>query len=180
MSKVTFRVFPYSMNNFNYVEVSFYNINKYSSVLDLKNKIKQYKMFNKSNLNDVLYENNELVEVLSDDTLIYDYVFPRYDFSDEYFIDYEISFIEKPEIKKEEINIFITPVVFEEENGWYQTSQNIIAITYCKLFSLYKNSTIRDLQKEIFKYYPKGFDDKYKTKVMTQQMKVIILNFIKN
>ena len=118
-SKVSFRVFPYSMNNFNYVEVSFYNINKYSSVLDLKNKIKQYKMFNKSNLNDVLYENNELVEVLSDDTLIYDYVFPRYDFSDEYFIDYEISFIEKPEIKKEEINIFITPVVLEEENGWY-------------------------------------------------------------
>ena len=163
MSKVSFRVFPYSMNNFNYVEISLYNINKFSSVLDIKNKIKQYKMFKKSNLDAVLFENNELVEVLSDDTLIYDYVFPRYDFSDEYFIDYEISFIEKPENKNEEINLYITPIVFEEEKGWFYTSKNVIAITYCKYFSLNKDATVRDLQKEIFKYYRKGFDDKYKT-----------------
>ena len=161
MSKASFRVFPYSNNDFNYVEISYYNINKFTSILDMKNKIKQYKMFTKSNLEAVLFENNELVEILDNDTLIYDYVYPRYDFSDEYFIDYEISFIEKPEIKKDEINIYITPIVFEEEKGWLYTSKNIISITYCKLFTFKKNSTLRDLQKEIFKYYRKAIDDKY-------------------
>ena len=163
MSKVTFRVFPYSTNDFNYVEISFYNINKFTSVSEMKNKIRQYKMFNKSNLDAVLFENNELTEILDDETLIYDYVFPRYDFSDEYFVDYEISFIEKPENKKEEINLYVTPIVFEEEKGWFYTNQNIVSITYCKLFSLNKDSTIKDLQKEIFKYYRKAIDDKYKT-----------------
>ena len=145
MSKSTFRVFPYSNSDFNYVEISLYNINKFTSILDIKNKIKQYKMFNKSNLEAVLFENNELVEILEDDTLIYDYVYPRYDFSDEVFIDYEISFIEKPENRKDEINLYVTPVVFEEDKGWIWTNQNIISITYCKLFSLKKESTIKDL-----------------------------------
>ena len=162
MSKITFRVFPYSINDFNYVEISFYNINKFTSVSEIKKKIKQYKMFNKSNLDAVLFENNELVEILEDDTLIYDYVYPRYDFSDEYFIDYEISFIEKPENKREEINLYVTPIVFEEDKGWFYTSKNIVSITYCKLFSLNKDATIKDLQKEIFKYYRKAIDDKYK------------------
>ena len=162
MTKSSFRVFPYASNNFNYVEISVYNINKFTSVLDMKKKIKQYKMFNKSNLDAVLFENNELVEILDDDTLIYDYVYPRYDFSDEYFIDYEISFIEKPENKNNDINLYVTPIVFEEEKGWFYTSKNIVSITYCKLFSLKKDSTIKDLQKEIFKYYRKAFDDKYK------------------
>lgn len=163
MSKISFRVFPYSTNDFNYAEISFYNINKFTSVSEMKNKIKQYKMFNKSNLDAVLFENNELVEILDDDTLIYDYVFPRYDFSDEVFIDYEISFIEKPENKNSEINLYVTPIVFEEDKGWFYTSKNIVSITYCKLFSLNKGSTIKDLQKEIFKYYRKAIDDKYKT-----------------
>ena len=162
MSKITFRVFPYSINDFNYVEISFYNINKFTSVSEIKKKIKQYKMFNKSNLDAVLFENNELVEILEDDTLIYDYVYPRYDFSDEYFIDYEISFIEKPENKREEINLYVTPIVFEEDKGWFYTTKNIVSITYCKLFSLNKDATIKDLQKEIFKYYRKAIDDKYK------------------
>ena len=162
MSKITFRVFPYSINDFNYVEISFYNINKFTSVSEIKKKIKQYKMFNKSNLDAVLFENNELVEILEDDILIYDYVYPRYDFSDEYFIDYEISFIEKPENKREEINLYVTPIVFEEDKGWFYTSKNIVSITYCKLFSLNKDATIKDLQKEIFKYYRKAIDDKYK------------------
>ena len=162
MSKSTFRVFPYSNIDFNYIEISLYNINKFTSILDIKNKIKQYKMFNKSNLEAVLFENNELVEILEDDTLIYDYVYPRYDFSDEVFIDYEISFIEKPENKKEDINLYVTPIVFEEDKGWIWTNQNIISITYCKLFSLKKESTIKDLQKEIFKYYRKAINDKYK------------------
>jgi len=160
-SKVSFRVFPYSMNNFNYVEVSFYNINKFSSVVDLEIKIKQYKIFNKSNLDAALYDNNELVEVLSDETLIYDYIFPRYDFSDDYFIDYEISFIENPEIKKAEINIFITPVkfLFKENNLQY-----VIAIIFWEVENhTFSSSKTRDLQKERFKYYLKGFDDKYKT-----------------
>ena len=162
MTKVSFRVFPFSNNNFNYVEISFYNINKFTSVSDMKKKIKQYKMFNKSNLDAILFENNELVEILDDDTLIYDYVYPRYDFSDEYFIDYEISFIEKPENKNNEINLYVTPIIFEEEKGWFYSSKNIVSITYCKLFSFNKNSTIKDLQKEIFKYYRKAIDDKYK------------------
>ena len=163
MSKVTFRVFPYSTNDFNYVEISFYNINKFTSVSEMKKKIKQYKMFSKSDLDAVLFENNELIEILDDDTLIYDYVYPRYDLSDEVFIDYEISFIEKPENKNDEINLYVTPIVFEEDKGWFYTSKNIVSITYCKLFSLNKDSTMKDLQKEIFKYYRKAIDDKYKT-----------------
>ena len=163
MTKTTFRVFPYSNNLFNYVEIPIYGINKFTSILDIKNKISQYKMFAKSNIEAILFENNELVEILHDKTLIYDYVYPRYDFGDDYFIDYEIAFIEKPEnIINKEINLYITPIVFEEEKGWFNTTKNIVAITYCKYFSFQINATVKDLQKEIFKYYRRGFDDKYK------------------
>ena len=41
-------------------------------------------MFSKSNMEAVLFENNELVEILPDKTLICDYVYPRYDFGDDY------------------------------------------------------------------------------------------------
>ena len=166
MTKSTFRVFPYSNNLFNYVEVPIYGVNKFTSILNIKNKIAQYKMFSKSNIEAVLFEDNELVEILQDKTLIYDYVFPRYDFGDDYFIDYEIAFMEKPENKankNDEISLYVTPIVFEEEKGWFSTSKNIVAITYCKYFSFDTNSTVKDLQIEIFKYYRRGFDDKYKT-----------------
>jgi ubiquitin C-terminal hydrolase len=166
MTKSTFRVFPYSNNLFNYVEVPIYGVNKFTSILNIKNKIAQYKMFSKSNIEAVLFEDNELVEILQDKTLIYDYVFPRYDFGDDYFIDYEIAFMEKPENKSnknDEISLYVTPIVFEEEKGWFSTIKNIVAITYCKYFSFDINSTVKDLQIEIFKYYRRGFDDKYKT-----------------
>jgi hypothetical protein len=123
-------------------------------------------MFAKSNIEAVLFENNELVEILPDKTLIYDYVYPRYDFGDDYFIDYEIAFIEKPDNKdnkNDEINLYVTPIVFEEEKGWFWTTKNIVAITYCKYFTFNNNATVKDLEKEIFKYYRRGFDDKYKT-----------------
>ena len=166
MTKSTFRVFPYSNNLFNYVEIPIYGVNKFTSILNIKNKITQYKMFSKSNIEAVLFENNELVEILPDKTLICDYVYPRYDFGDDYFIDYEIAFIEKPEDKTNkgnEISLYVTPIVFEEEKGWFYTTKNIVAITYCKYFSFDNNSTVKDLQKELFKYYRRGFDDKYKT-----------------
>ena len=163
MTKTTFRIFPYSNNLFNYVEIPFYGINKFTSILHIKNKISQYKMFSKSNLEAVLFENNELIEILQDSTLIYDYVYPRYDFGDDYFIDYEISFFEKPDNKKNnDINLYITPIVFEEEKGWFNIKKNIVAITYCKYFSFDVNATVKDLKKEIFKYYRRAFDDKYK------------------
>ena len=165
MTKTTFRIFPYSNNLFNYIEIPIYGINKFTSILNIKNKIMQYKMFSKSNIEAVLFENNELVQILQDKELIYDYVYPRYDFGDDYFVDYEIAFIEKPESKGDknnEISLYITPIVFEEEKGWFSTTTNIVAITYCKYFSFDINSTVKDLQKEIFKYYRRGFDDKYK------------------
>ena len=163
MTKTTFRIFPYSNNLFNYVEIPIYGINKFTSILDIKNKISQYKMFSKSNIEAILFENNELIEILQDSTLIYDYVYPRYDFGDDYFIDYEIAFIEKPDTKNNnDISLYITPIVFEEEKGWFNSTKNIIAITYCKYFSFDTNATVKDLQKEIFKYYRRAFDDKYK------------------
>ena len=162
VSRSTFRVFPYSNNLFYYVEISMYGVDKFTSIAMIKKKINQYKMFSKSKIEAVLYENNELVNVLNDNTLIYDYLFPRYDFSDEYFVDYEIVFMEKPEIKDDKVNIYITPIVFEEEKGWFSTKQNIIAITYGKLFQISEKATIKDLEKEIFKYYRRGIDDKYK------------------
>ena len=161
--KSNFRVFPYSNNLFNYTEISYYNIDKMTSVLDIKNKIKQYKMFSKTNLEALLYENNELVRILPDDTMVYDYVFSRYDFSDENFIDYEISFIEKPEEKHNNIYIYTTPVVFEEEKKFFYNKVNIVALTYSKLFCLNNESTVQDLEKEIFKYYRRAIDDKYQS-----------------
>ena len=160
--KSIFRVFPYSNNLFNYAEISYYDINKMTSILNIKDKIKQYKMFSKTNLEALLYENNEFVEILPDDTLVYDYVFSRYNFSDENFIDYEITFIEKPEEKHNNIYIYTTPVIFEEEKKLFYTKMNIIALTYCKLFCFNNESTIYDLEKEIFKYYRRAIDNKYK------------------
>ena len=40
--------------------------------------------------------------------------------------------------------------------------KNIVALTYCKLFCLNNISTVYDLEKEIFKYYRRAIDDKYK------------------
>ena len=160
--KTKFRVFPFSNNLFNYVEISYYDIDKYTSILDIKNKIKEYKMFSKSNFEALIYENNELIGILPDNTLIYDYIFYRYNFSDENFIEYEITFMEKPEEKINNIYIYSTPIIFEEEKGYFFNKKNIIALTYSKLFCLNNQSTVDDLEKEIFKYYRRAIDNKYK------------------
>ena len=110
--KTKFRVFPYSNNLFHYIDISYYNIDKNTSILDIKNKIKEYKMFSKTNFEALLYENNELIGILSDNTLIYDYIFYRYNFSDDNFIDYEITFMEKPEEKINSIYIYTIPIIF--------------------------------------------------------------------
>ena len=107
ITKTKFRVFPFSNNSFNYVDIYYYDVDKFTSILDVKYKIRQYKIFSKSNLEALVYENNELTGILPENTLIYDYIFPRYNFSDDIFIDYEISFVEKPEEKRKTIIIGI-------------------------------------------------------------------------
>ena len=161
--KTIFRVFPYSNNTFNYVEISYYDIDNFTTVLDIKNKIKQFRIFLNSNLEALIYENNELIGILSDYTPIYDYIFNRYNYSDENFIDYEITFIENPDDKFNNINFYTLPIIFEEEKKlFFFSKKNIISLTYCKLFCLNNESNIEDLEKEIFKYYRRAIDNKYK------------------
>ena len=165
--KTKFKVFPFSNNSFNFVDIYYYDVNKFTSILDVKNKIRQYKIFSKSKLEALLYENNELTGILADNTLIYDYIFPRYNFTDDIFIDYEISFVEKPEEKEKDhnnrnIDLYVIPIIFEEEKKYYFfKKKNILAINYCKLFCLNSESTVNDLKKEIFKYYRRTIDNKY-------------------
>jgi len=165
ITKTKFRVFPFSDNLFNYVDIYYYDVDKFTSILDIKNKIRQYKIFSKSNLEALVYENNEFVGILPDNTLIYDYIFPRYNLTDDIFIDYEISFVEKPEEKghnNKNIDIYVIPIIFEEEKKYYFFSKkNILAINYCKLFCLNNESTVNDFKKEIFKYYRRAIDNKY-------------------
>ena len=159
INKYKFRVFPYSNNLFHYIEIPYYNIDKFTKIINIKNNIKKYQIFSKSNLEALIYENNELTGILSDDSLVYDYVYNRYNFSDELFIDYEITFLEKPINKN--IYIYVTPIIFDEEKKFFYTKKNVIALTYCKLFCLNKEATVFDLEKEIFKYYRRAIDDKY-------------------
>ena len=167
ITKTKFRVFPFSNNSFNYVDIYYFDVDKFTSILDVKKKIRQYKIFSKSNLEALIYENNELAGILTDNTLIYDFIFPRYNFTDDIFIDYEISFVEKPEEEEKDhnnrnIDIYVIPIIFEEEKKYFFFSKkNILAINYCKLFCLNIESTVNDLEKEIFKYYRRAIDNKY-------------------
>ena len=159
-SKIKFRVFPYSNHLFNFVEISFF-IDNLTTILELKNKIKGFKMFSKSNLEALIYENDELTGILSDNSLVYDYIYQRQNFNEEVFNDYEITFIEKPIEEFNNIYIYTIPVIFEEQKGFFSSKKNIIALTYCKLFYLRSECNIKELEKEIFKYYRRAIDNKY-------------------
>ena len=163
MSKIHFRVFPYDYS-YQYVSVEMYDINKFTSVKDIKKRIKEYKVFSSSVIEALLYKDCELVQILPDDVLIYDYIFTRYNFSDEEFIEYEISFIEKPkhEEKSEMIDFYVTPITFEDVKGYFYTTKNIVPLSYSKVFSIKQKLTIRELYKEIFKYYRRAMDDMVK------------------
>lgn len=167
MSKIHFRVFPYDYS-YQYVSVEMYDINKFTTVKDIKKRIKEYKVFSSSTSTTViealLYKDCELVQILPDDVLIYDYIFTRYNFSDEEFIEYEISFIEKPkhEAKSDMVDFYVTPITFENVKGYFYTSTNIVPLSYTKVFSIKHKLTIRELYKEIFKYYRRAMDDMVK------------------
>ena len=158
-SKIHFRVFPYDFE-YKYINVELFDVNKFTSVKDIKKRIKEYKKFKKSKIECMLFKDCELVKILDDDVLIFDYIFTRYNFSDEVFIEWEISFIEVPDnINGDLINFYITPINFEEEKGWFSTTKKINALTYSKVFSMNQRLTLKDLNKEIFKYYRRSMDD---------------------
>ena len=163
MSKIHFRVFPYDYS-YQYVSVEMYDINKFTSVKDIKKRIKEYKVFSSSVIEALLYKDCELVQILPDDVLIYDYIFTRYNFSDEEFIEYEISFVEKPkhEEKSETIDFYVTPITFEDVKGYFYSTRNIVPLSYSKVFSIKQKLTLRELHKEIFKYYRRAMDDMVK------------------
>ena len=164
MTKIHFRVFPYDWE-YHYINVELFDINSLTSVRDIKKRISEYKRFKKSKIECLLYKDCELISILNDDELIYDYIFTRYNFSDEEFIEWEISFNEIPENKNNDlITIYVTPCTFEIEKTWFKTNKKINALTYAKPFCLNQKLTLRDLNLELFKYYRRSMDDMIKQK----------------
>lgn len=162
MTKIRFKVFPYDFS-YRYVSVELFDVNKFTSVKDMKKRIKQYTVFKNSKIEALLFKDCELVQILEDDILIYDYIFARYNFSDEEFIEWEISFVEVPNNSSNEfINFYITPITFEEEKGYFTTTKKILPISYSKIMSINQKFTIKELEKEIFKYYRRAMDDQVK------------------
>ena len=162
MSKIRFKVFPYDMN-YKYVSVELFDVNKFTSIKDIKKRIKVYNVFKNSSIEALLFKDTELVQILDDDILIYDYIFTRYNFSDEEFTEWEISFIEVPEDSKNDLTkVYVTPITFEEEKGYFYTTKNILPLSYTRLFAMNQKLTLKDLYKEIFKYYRRSMDDQLK------------------
>lgn len=164
LTKIHFKVFPYDMN-YRYVNVELFDINKFTNIKNIKKRINQYSIFSNSKIEAILYRDCIPIKVLNDDVLIYDYIFTRYNFSDEVFTDWEISFIEVPNTNKsnlEQIKVYVTPITFEEEKGYFFTTKNIVPLTYTRLFCMNSNLTLRDMKKSIFKYYRRSMDDKIK------------------
>lgn len=162
-SKVKFKVFP-NNSEYNYFHVEISNINKFTSIGEIKNRIRENPQDAKNEFNALLLKNKDFDKVLPDDELIYDYIYTRIDFSDENFIDYEIIFVEVVQSsnmknKGDFVTFYIKPSELIDKNSYlffkYKDSE---PLTTVKAFSISKKSTIKDLYSEIYKYYRKVFD----------------------
>jgi ubiquitin C-terminal hydrolase len=161
-SKVKFKVF---LNNFNYnffcIEMG--NINKFTTIKQLKDRIKETQEYRNLEFNALLLKNRDFDKVLPDDELIYDYIYTRINFTDEYFIEYQIVFVEVPQTLKNKgdyVTFYIKPCELIETSSYmlFNTKEPHI-LTYPRAFSISKKKTLGDLYKEVFRYYRRVFED---------------------
>jgi ubiquitin carboxyl-terminal hydrolase 4/11/15 len=162
--KVRFKVFPMNYD-YKYFVIEILNCTKFTSIKDLKNKIKENIVYRIAEFDALLLKNKELVSVLPDEELIYDYIFTRIDFSEENFIDYEIILVavEQSYLSKNKgdyVTFFITPSLFYEERYYlffkYKADKSL---AYPRAFSISKKQRLKDLYIEVFKYYRRIIDD---------------------
>lgn len=165
--KVRFKVFP---NNYDYkffiVEV--FDVSKTTVVREVKNKIRENINYRNREFDCVHLRNKSITSILTDEQLIYDYVFTKVDFAEEDFVDVELIFCEvetsfASKNKGDYVTFFISPSEFIEERYYVVFKQkNFTALTFPKAFSISKKSRVKDLYMEVYKYYRRAMSDMVK------------------
>jgi ubiquitin C-terminal hydrolase len=161
-SKVKFKVF---LNNFkyNFFCIEMGNINKFTNIKELKDTIKEIDEYKNLEFNAILLKNRDFDKVLPDDELIYDYVYTRINFTDEVFIEYQIVFFEVVQNLKNKgdyVTFYVKPSELLDSLSYliFKNKEPHI-LTYPKAFSISKKKTLRDLYKEVFRYYRRVLED---------------------
>lgn len=164
-SKIRFKVFP-NNHSYKYFFVEMFQITKMTTVKDVKDKIKENTSYKNSEFDSLLLTNKTITSVLLDDSAIYDYVYTKIDFAEENFTDYEIIFCEvqnsyqHSKNKGDYVTFFISPSIVSNERYYLLFNKaKSRPICYPKAFSISKQSRVKDLYMEVFKYYRRALDD---------------------
>ncbi len=153
-----FKVF---LNDYKYefFQIELRDIDKFTSVKDLKGKVKENVLHELKEFDVLLLKDKEVVKALPEDELIYDYIFQRIDFTQEVFIEWELVLYEveknsKIKNKGETVTFYICPYNIIKENYlyfWKRETKNFLC--YPKAICISKKAKIRDLYIEIFRYF---------------------------
>lgn len=163
-SRARFKIF---LNDFKYEYflVELIEIDKFSSVKDIKEKIKENPINKEKEFDILLLKDKEVSKVLQDCELIYDYVFQRIDFTQEYFIDWEIIGVEVQQSysnknRGEYVNFYVCPYnLISESYLYYFTSETKIFLSYPRAISISKKKKLKDLYVEVFRFFRRIIED---------------------
>jgi len=157
-SRARFKIF---LNDFKYefYQIELIEVDKFTSVKNLKEKVKEYSHLKKKEFDVLLLKDKEVTKVLPDEELIYDYIFQRIDFTQEIFIDWELMVVEvdqpfENKNKGENVTFYICPYnLIKESYLYYLTSETKKFLCYPKAISISKKSKLKDLYIEVFRYF---------------------------
>jgi ubiquitin C-terminal hydrolase len=153
--------FKIILNDYKYefYQIELIEVDKFTSVKNLKEKVKEYSNFNKKEFDVLLLKDKEVTKVLPEEELIYDYVFQRIDFTQEVFIDWELIVVEvdnsfESKNKGENVTFYICPYdLIKETYLYYLTYEKKIFLCYPKAISISKKCKLKDLYIQVFRYF---------------------------
>jgi ubiquitin C-terminal hydrolase len=157
-SRARFKIF---LNDFKYefYQIELIEVDKFTSVKNLKEKVKENFYFKKKEFDVVLLKDKEVIKVLPEDELIYDYVFQRIDFTQEVFTDWELIVLEveqssESKNKGENVTFYICPFnLIKETYLYYLTYETKNFLCYPKAISISKKCKLKDLYIQVFRYF---------------------------
>lgn len=144
---------------YEYFQIEVRDIDKFTSVKNLKEKVKENPSCKAKEYDVLLLKDKEAVKALPDDELIYDHVFQRVDFTQEIFIEWEIILCEVEQSsasknKGETVTFYVCPFdSVKEDYLYFWQTEGKSFLCYPKAFSISKKAKLRDLYVEVFRYF---------------------------
>ena len=157
-SRARFKVFQNDYK-YEYYQIEIIEVDKFTSVKDLKNKVRENIVNRIKEYDVLLLKDKEVVKALPDDELIYDHVFQRIDFTQEVFVDWEIVIYEVEQNslcknKGENVTFYICPFnSLTEKYYYFFTNINKNFLCYPRPVCIAKKSKLKDLYLEVFRYF---------------------------